>query len=63
MADLTPTPEQPGLHVSKPSRYSTASGEYACGGCGETGSTRGDDNVRAMVAHYEDHKKTCGGRQ
>ncbi|AJE84007.1 hypothetical protein SLNWT_3631 [Streptomyces albus] len=51
MADLTPTPDSPGLHVSKPSPYTPATGSYTCR-CGDTASATGDDQVRALADTY-----------
>ena len=62
MADLTPTPDNPGLRISKPSRSATARADFACH-CGETGHTSGDDNVRSMSDYYAAHKNTHGGRK
>lgn len=51
MADLTPTPERPGLHVSKPSPSTPATASAACH-CGATATAKGDDKVRALVEGY-----------
>jgi len=61
LADLAPTPEQPGLHVAKPARDFPAHGSYACC-CGATGRAQGDDDVRDLVAEWIDHRNTCPHR-
>ncbi|NUK62035.1 hypothetical protein [Streptomyces lunaelactis] len=61
MTDLTPTPQQPGLHVAKPAKDFPAHGSYACR-CGATDRARGDDNVRDLVAVWIDHRNTCPHR-
>lgn len=62
MADLTPTPENPGFRVSKPNRYTPVTVDYACR-CGETAQSKGDDTAAPMAAYYAQHKDTCGGRK
>ncbi|MFB7370238.1 hypothetical protein ACFC0D_10390 [Streptomyces sp. NPDC056222] len=54
MADLAPTPDRPGLHVSKPSPSEPATGSAACH-CGATSSARGDAQVAALVAGWNAH--------
>lgn len=51
MSDLTPTPDSPGLHVSKPSPSAPARGSAVCH-CGASASATGDDQVRALVEGY-----------
>ena len=51
MADLTPTPERPGLHVSKPSPSDPATASAVCH-CGASATATGDDQVRALVEGY-----------
>ncbi|MEJ8647848.1 hypothetical protein WKI65_07075 [Streptomyces sp. MS1.AVA.3] len=62
MADLTPTPDNPGLHVSKHSVYAPANGSYACR-CGETQQAKGDESVRDLVTGWTDHRAACTGRK
>ncbi|GAB7075003.1 hypothetical protein ACIBX9_21980 [Streptomyces albidoflavus] len=54
MADLTPTPDRPGLHVSKPSPSAPATASAVCH-CGATATATGDDQVRALVEGYTNH--------
>jgi hypothetical protein len=56
MADLIPTSDNPGLHVSKPSKSTPASGNYACH-CGAEDQAYGDTNVKAMVENYTGHQQ------
>lgn len=51
MANLTPTPDSPGLHVSKPSPSTPARGSAVCH-CGASASATGDTEVRALVEGY-----------
>ncbi|MBV7697594.1 hypothetical protein [Streptomyces sp. TRM70350] len=51
MADLTPTPDRPGLHVSKPSPSAPPTATAVCH-CGASASARGDAQVRALVDGY-----------
>ncbi|WP_246203405.1 hypothetical protein [Streptomyces tailanensis] len=66
MADLTPTPDRPGLHVAAepiyrrhddPARWwnttaSTPSGSYTCGPCGQSDTATGHRDVAALVDDY-----------
>ncbi|AEM81706.1 hypothetical protein [Streptomyces violaceusniger] len=66
MADLTPTPSNPGLHVSKPSPSAPAQGSAICH-CGATATATGDAQVAALVQGYTDnhgpaHNKEQGRR-
>ncbi|MFK4596761.1 hypothetical protein [Streptomyces pristinaespiralis] len=61
MGDLTPTPGQPGVHITKPARDFPATGTYTCC-CGATRRAKGDDNVRDLVAEWIDHRNTCPHR-
>ncbi|WP_344585112.1 hypothetical protein [Streptomyces lunalinharesii] len=54
MADLTPTPGRPGLHVSKPSPSAPAEASAVCH-CGASATATGDDQVRALVAGWDTH--------
>lgn len=54
MADLTPTPDRPGLHVSKPSPSVPATASAVCH-CGASATARGDDQVKALVEGYTAH--------
>ncbi|UYQ66528.1 hypothetical protein OGH68_14950 [Streptomyces peucetius] len=60
-ADLAPTADQPGVHVTKTARDFPATGTYACH-CGATGRAKGEDNVRDLVAEWIDHRNTCPHR-
>ncbi|MGW2207341.1 hypothetical protein [Streptomyces sp. NPDC001774] len=51
MPDLTPTPDRPGLHVSKPSPSEPATASAVCH-CGATASAKGDTQVGALVAGW-----------
>ncbi|MFH9998595.1 hypothetical protein ACH4NR_00060 [Streptomyces globisporus] len=51
MVDLTPTLNRPGLHVSKPSPNTPATGSAVCH-CGATATATGDNQVRALVEGY-----------
>ncbi|MEU3342590.1 hypothetical protein [Streptomyces sp. NPDC006668] len=51
MADLTPTPERPGLHVSKPSSNAPATASAVCH-CGASATAKGDAQVKALVEGY-----------
>ncbi|MEU8725671.1 hypothetical protein [Streptomyces antimycoticus] len=51
MADLTPTSNTPGLHVSKPSPSAPAQGSAVCH-CGASATATGDAQVRALVEGY-----------
>ncbi|MGW1557307.1 hypothetical protein ACWCQ1_12440 [Streptomyces sp. NPDC002144] len=51
MADLTPTPERPGLHVSKPSPNAPATASAVCH-CGASATAKGDAQVKALVEGY-----------
>ncbi|MGI3197673.1 hypothetical protein ACRJ4W_01305 [Streptomyces sp. GLT-R25] len=48
MADLTPTADRPGLHVSKPSPDAPATGSAVCH-CGASATATGDGQVRLLV--------------
>ncbi|WP_274914530.1 hypothetical protein [Streptomyces sp. WZ-12] len=52
MADLTPTPDRPGLHVSKPSPSAPAQASAVCH-CGARATAHGDDQVRRLVQGWE----------
>ncbi|MDI3347744.1 hypothetical protein ACFVS5_16370 [Streptomyces albidoflavus] len=54
MSDLTPTPDRPGLHVSKPSPSVPATASAVCH-CGASATATGDDQVRALVEGYTNH--------
>ncbi|MGP4013685.1 hypothetical protein [Streptomyces sp. 4N124] len=62
MADLTPTPDRPGLHVSKPSPSAPATGSAVCH-CGASATATGDDQVRAMVAGWDANHGSAHNRQ
>jgi len=62
VSDLTPTPERPGLHVSKPSPYSSAQGSFVCG-CGDSATAHGDTAVKALVDDYTAHQGDHGTRR
>ncbi|MDI3418572.1 hypothetical protein [Streptomyces luteolus] len=48
MTDLTPTPDRPGLHISKPSPSTPATASAVCH-CGATATANGDNQVKALV--------------
>jgi hypothetical protein len=51
VTDLTPPPQSPGLHVSKPSPSTPATASAVCH-CGATATATGDDQVKALVEGY-----------
>ncbi|MGW1361480.1 hypothetical protein ACWCQP_29160 [Streptomyces chartreusis] len=51
MADLTPTQDRPGLHVSKPSPSAPATASAVCH-CGARAAATGDAQVKALVDGY-----------
>ncbi|MFC3577569.1 hypothetical protein ACFOZ0_30770 [Streptomyces yaanensis] len=51
MADLIPTPDSPGLHVSKPSPTTPATASAVCH-CGARATATGDTQVKALVDGY-----------
>jgi hypothetical protein len=61
MADLTPTPDQPGLHIAKPSPYRPATGSYTCH-CGATATANGDPAVKALAEDYATNHQTAHAR-
>ncbi|MCX5140030.1 hypothetical protein [Streptomyces sp. NBC_00338] len=66
MSDLTPTADRPGLHVSKPSPSTPATGSAVCH-CGASATATGDAQVRALVEGYTAnhgpaHNKNGGNR-
>ncbi|MFB7546053.1 hypothetical protein [Streptomyces sp. NPDC056154] len=48
MTDLSPTPDRPGLHVSKLSPNTPATGSAVCH-CGASATATGDAQVKALV--------------
>ena len=54
VADLTPTPSTPGLHVSKPSPSTPATASAVCR-CGASATATGDAQVAALVKGYTDN--------
>jgi hypothetical protein len=54
VADLTPSPERPGLHVSKPSPSTPATASAVCH-CGASATATGVDQVKALVDGYTAH--------
>ncbi|QHC15213.1 hypothetical protein GR131_07010 [Streptomyces sp. GF20] len=53
MADLTPTPDRPGLHVTKPDPTTPATATAICHcGATATATATGDNQVRALVEGY-----------
>ncbi|MEU0728304.1 hypothetical protein [Streptomyces sp. NPDC006140] len=52
MGDLTPTPDRPGLHISKPSPNAPAQGSAVCH-CGASATATGDNQVRLLVQGWE----------
>ncbi|MGW6566929.1 hypothetical protein [Streptomyces sp. NPDC054975] len=61
MADLTPTPDRPGLHISKPSPHEPATASAVCH-CGTTASAKGDAQVGALVAGWNANHGTAHGK-
>lgn len=51
VADLAPTQNTPGLHISKPSPSEPATASAVCH-CGATASAKGDAQVGALVAGW-----------
>lgn len=65
MTDLTPTPERPGLHISKASPDEPATASAVCH-CGASAQATGDAQVGALVAGWKaDHgpAHTTGGKR
>ncbi|MCS0638749.1 hypothetical protein NX801_24450 [Streptomyces sp. LP05-1] len=65
MTDLTPTPDRPGLHISKPSPTATATASAVCH-CGASATATGDAQVSALMAgwdtaHSSAHTKSTDG--
>ncbi|MFE1267274.1 hypothetical protein [Streptomyces sp. NPDC058758] len=54
MAKLTPSPDRPGLHVSKLSPSEPATASAVCH-CGATATATGDAQVGALVAGWNAH--------
>ncbi|MFJ4532253.1 hypothetical protein [Streptomyces nigrescens] len=54
MADLTPTPDFPGIRIGKPDAYEDAYADYACR-CGQSANATGDGNVKDLVQDYTDN--------
>ncbi|MFD6167618.1 hypothetical protein [Streptomyces coeruleorubidus] len=52
MTDLTPTPDRPGLHISKPSPDTPARGSAVCH-CGASATASGDAQVLLLVQGWE----------
>ncbi|MEU8527896.1 hypothetical protein AB0C77_20240 [Streptomyces sp. NPDC048629] len=61
MADLTPTPDRPGLHVSKPSPSAPATAKAVCH-CGASASAAGDTQVAALVTGWNAQHGTAHGK-
>ncbi|WOX23361.1 hypothetical protein [Streptomyces solicathayae] len=61
MADLTPTPDRPGLHISKPSPSAPASAKAVCH-CGASASATGDTQVATLVTGWNAHHGTAHGK-
>lgn len=55
-ADLTPTPERPGLRVKAGTQYTRSQGDYLCH-CGAEDHANGDHDVKALVDTYTDHQQ------
>ncbi|GGJ15266.1 hypothetical protein [Streptomyces brasiliensis] len=62
MADLTPTPDRPGLHVSKPSPSAPATASAVCH-CGASATATGDTQVRALVEGWSADHGPAHGRK
>ncbi|MYV49960.1 hypothetical protein [Streptomyces sp. SID2888] len=62
MADLTPTPDSPGLHVSKPSPSVPAQASAVCH-CGASATASGDTQVRALVEGWNANHGSAHGRK
>lgn len=54
VADLTPTPDKPGLHVSKPSPSTPAQASAVCH-CGASASATGDAVFRLVQGWEANH--------
>lgn len=52
MTDLTPTPDRPGLHISKHAPDQPATASAVCH-CGASAAATGDAQVGALVAGWE----------
>ncbi|OXS33070.1 hypothetical protein [Streptomyces sp. XY006] len=62
MADLTPTPDRPGLRVSKPSPSAPATASAVCH-CGASARATGDAQVKALVDGYTANHGPAHGRR
>ncbi|MER5549468.1 hypothetical protein ABT072_45490 [Streptomyces sp. NPDC002589] len=62
MSDLSPTPDRPGLHVSKPSPNAPAQGSAVCH-CGASATATGDAQVRALVEGWNGNHGSAHGRK
>ncbi|GHI06408.1 hypothetical protein AQI88_18860 [Streptomyces cellostaticus] len=62
MADLTPTPDRPGLHVSKPSPSAPATASAVCH-CGARATATGDAQVKALVDGWDANHGRAHGRK
>lgn len=62
VTDLTPSPDRPGLHVTKTSPASPAQASAVCH-CGATANATGDDQVRALVEGWNTHHGPAHGKE
>lgn len=59
--NLTPSPDRPGLHVSKPSPSTPATASAVCH-CGATATAKGDAQVGALVAGWNTNHGSAHGK-
>ncbi|MFF5701585.1 hypothetical protein ACFY7H_03660 [Streptomyces sp. NPDC012794] len=58
---LTPSPDRPGLHVSKPSPSTPATASAVCH-CGASATAKGDAQVGALVAGWNTNHGSAHGK-
>lgn len=62
VADLHPTPDKPGLHISKPGPNTPATGSAVCH-CGASATANGDQQVKALVEGWDANHGPAHGRE
>lgn len=58
---LAPSPDRPGLHVSKPSPSTPATASAVCH-CGASATAKGDAQVGALVAGWNTNHGSAHGK-
>ncbi|TXL92104.1 hypothetical protein [Streptomyces sp. IB2014 016-6] len=62
MTNLTPSPDSPGVHVSKPSASTPAHASAVCH-CGASATATGDTQVQALVEGYSANHGPAHGKE